>query len=72
MIDNQIVDPFRTLDNTAQKILLNSEMFDNDGYRHDHIRKTNCSWVYGVFDENTKYELTLNKFVVPGCNDCEC
>ena len=71
-IDDRIVDPYITLDNTDQKIRLNSETYDNDGYRHDYSGKINCSWVYGVFDENTKYDLTLNEFVVPGCNDCEC
>ena len=71
-IDDRIVDPYITLDNTRQKIRLNPDTYDNDADRHDYRGKTNCSWTYGVFDRNTRYDLTLNEFVVPGCNACEC
>ena len=68
-IDDRIVDPYITLDKTRQKIRLNADIYDDDADRHDFTGKTNCSWVYGVFDKDTKYDLTLNEFVVPGCKD---
>ena len=71
-IDDHIVDPYITLDNTRQKIRMNADTYDNDADRHDYKGKTNCSWWYGRVDKNSRYDLTLNKFVVPGCNDCEC
>ena len=78
-MDNITVDVFSTIDNKEAKITFNSDTVQPDQYYITKYGKpkytpgtTTCAWTYGGFLDRVRFNLFLNKFQVPGCNDCSC
>ena len=77
IMDNITVDVFSTIDNKEAKITFNSDTVQPDQYYITKYGKpkytpgtTTCAWTYGGFLTRVRFNLFLNKFQVPGCNDC--
>ena len=78
-MDNYTADLFSTIDNKEAKITFDSDRVQPDQYYITKYGKpkytpgtTSCAWTYDGFSDSVRINLNLNKFEVPGCNDCSC
>ena len=79
-MDDFAVRGYSTYDRENQSIKFNSDtveedpfegrQWDNKGSRIPGI--TTCAWEYGNQIGSYRYDITLQKFEVPSCNDCSC
>ena len=81
IIDDFAADRFSTYDNENQSIRFNSDTVQKDstgyyGDSADTLSKyqgiTTCAWSYGTFIGSFRYDLKIEKFEIPECNDCSC
>ena len=79
IIDSYTADLSSTIDKKETKITLDSDTAQPDQYYLTKYGKrqytpgtTTCAWTYGGFLDRVRINLILNKFEVPGCNDCSC
>ena len=81
IIDDFAADRFSTYDNGNQSIRFNSDTVqkDTNGYYGDttdtlskYQGVTTCAWMYGAFIGSFRYDLKIEKFEIPECNDCSC
>ena len=79
MIDGHVADRFSTIKCTAcetQSIKFNSDSVKEsefNWYGDEAITGiTTCAWIYGTFIGSYRYEIELNKFEIPECDDCSC
>ena len=84
-MDNDTVDTSSTFDIEDKKIIFNSDTvikykdiypdYEDHrylfGYKDIPQESTTGSWIYGNLEAYI-YNLSVNKFEVPGCNDCSC
>ena len=81
IIDDFVADRFSTYNSENQSIKFNSDTVQNntDYYKYygDQILKENqvittCAWIYGASIGSFRYDLKIEKFEIPECNDCSC
>ena len=76
IIDDFAADRFSTYDNEKQGIRFNSDTVQKDttGYYGDIADNgiTTCAWTYGASIGSFRYDLKIEKFEIPECNDCSC
>ena len=74
MMDNHTVYSWSTFNNDEQKIIFNSDTVENNF--ENNVRyvpgRTNCAWTYSAYLRNARYFVSVKKFEIPGCNDCNC
>ena len=76
MIDDHVADRFSTYDNETQSIKFNSDTVKEpefNWYGDEAITGiTTCAWIYGTFIGSYRYDIKLDKFEIPECDDCSC
>ena len=75
IIDDHVADRFSTYDRETQGIKFNSDTVKEpefNWYGDEAITGiTTCAWIYGAYG-SYRYDIKLNKFEIPECDDCSC
>ena len=79
IMDDYAADRYSTYDWETQSIRFNSDTVKKERYDSYGIRRnkkttgpTTCAWTYGTYIGNYRYEMKLDKFEIPECDDCSC
>ena len=79
IMDNFSVRGLSTYDPKTQNIKFNSDTVEEDTYGWQWNNKASripgvstCAWEYGASHGGYRYDIRLQKFEVPDCNDCSC
>ena len=76
MMDDLLVYRFGTYDRETQSIRFNSDTVEENTYNWKGEEAipgiSTCAWMYGSYIGSYRYDLKLNKFEIPECDDCSC
>ena len=72
-MDSYKVNLLSTFDKENRKITFDSNTveYETDRFVNTSARTT-CTWIYGSTSASYRYEMSIDKFEVPGCYDCNC
>ena len=75
-MDDLLVYRFGTYDRETQSIRFNSDTVEENTYNwlgEEAIPGiSTCAWMYGAYIGSYRYDVKLNKFEIPECDDCSC
>ena len=73
IMDNYTINPLSTFDNDKNIIIFNSDTVEKDKDNDEYSPgTTKCAWLYGENLKSVRYDLSIKKFQIPGCSDCNC
>ena len=72
-MDSYKVNLSSTFDKENRKITFDSNAveYETDRFVNTSTRTT-CGWIYGSTTASYRYEMSIDKFEIPGCYDCSC
>ena len=72
-MDGNKVNLLSTFDKENHKITFDSNTVEYETDRFENTSaRTTCAWIYGSTSASYRYEMSIDKFEIPGCYDCSC